>query len=79
MLKATGLTIRETLLYIFNLVLVTGTFPDDLKLAKVTPVYNAGDKSECGNYISQFNSDLKVDNELAFLSSGSRLLKSMEA
>ncbi len=38
---------------------------------KETPIYNV--------YIRLFNSDLKVDNELAFLSPGSRLLKLMEA
>ncbi len=38
LLKAARLTIKEILLYIFSFVLVTGTFPDDLELAKVTPV-----------------------------------------
>ena len=50
LLKAAGYTINESLLYIFNLVLATGIFPDELKMAKVTPIYKEGDKSNCGNY-----------------------------
>ena len=37
LLKAAGQSICETLLYIFNLILETGIFPEDLKQAKVTP------------------------------------------
>jgi hypothetical protein len=37
-------------LHVFNLVLKTGTFPEELKLAKVIPIYKEGDKAECGNY-----------------------------
>ena len=50
LLKPAGQSICETLLYIFNLVLETGIFPEDLKQAKVTPVFKADDKSDCGNY-----------------------------
>ena len=50
LLKTAGYTIYESLLYIFNLVLVTGIFPDDLKQSRVTPIFKDGDKSECGNY-----------------------------
>ena len=50
LLKAAGQSICETLLYIFNLILETGIFPEDLKQAKVTPVFKADDKSDCGNY-----------------------------
>ena len=48
-LKAAEYTINETLLYIFNLVLATGIFPDDFKIAKVTPIYKDGDKCESEN------------------------------
>jgi hypothetical protein len=48
--KAAGYTINESLLFIFNLALVTGIFRDELKMAKVTPIYKEGDKSNCGNY-----------------------------
>ena len=37
---------NETLLYTFNLVLGTGIFPNDFKIAKLTPVYQDGDKCE---------------------------------
>jgi hypothetical protein len=50
LLKAAGYTIYESLLYIFNLVLVTGIFPDDLKQSRVTPIFKDGDKSEFGNF-----------------------------
>ena len=50
LLKAAGQSICETLLYIFNLILETGIFPEDLKQAKVTPVFKADNKSDCGNY-----------------------------
>ena len=39
LLKAAGNSIIESLTYLFNLVLNTGIFPDDMKLAKVTPIY----------------------------------------
>ena len=42
--------VYESLLYIFNFVLVTGIFPDDLKQSRVTPIFKDGDNSECGNY-----------------------------
>ena len=31
--------LREPLIYLFNLLIVKGIFPDDLKIAKVTPIY----------------------------------------
>ena len=35
---------------IFNCCLTTGTFPDDWKLAKVTPIFKQGDRSDMNNY-----------------------------
>ena len=35
---------------IYNCSLVTGIFPDDWKLARVSPIYKSGDKQQCGNY-----------------------------
>ena len=35
---------------IFNCCLTTGTFPDDWKLAKVTPMFKQGDRSDMNNY-----------------------------
>ena len=47
LLIAAGETIVNSLTYIFNLPINTGIFPDNLKLAKVTPIYKSGDKTEC--------------------------------
>ena len=35
---------------IFNLSLEQAIFPDDLKIARVTPVFKAGNENEVGNY-----------------------------
>ncbi len=43
-------TILESLHYIFNLSLNTGVFPNDWKIARVTPIYKSEDKTDCGNY-----------------------------
>ena len=40
----------ELLIYLFQLSLEKGIFPDDLKIAKVTPVYKTGDNSDRSNY-----------------------------
>ena len=40
----------ETLIYLFQLSLEKRVFLDDLKIAKVTPVYKAGDHSDISNY-----------------------------
>ena len=40
----------ERLQYLFNLSIEKGIFPDDLKIAKVTPIYKADDKSDLTNY-----------------------------
>ena len=50
LLKAAGDSIIESLMYLFNLLLNTGIFPDDMKLAKVTPIYKSGERTNCGNY-----------------------------
>ena len=38
------------LLNIFNLSLEKGIFPDELKTARVTPIYKTGDENDFGNY-----------------------------
>ena len=40
----------EPLSYLFRLSLEKGVFPDDLKIAKVTLIYKAGDNSDVSNY-----------------------------
>ena len=40
----------KPLLHIFRLSLEEKTFPDDLKTAKVTPIFKAGDENDFGNY-----------------------------
>ena len=42
----------EPLKYLLNPSIEKGIFPDDLKIAKVTPIYKAGDKSDLSNYSS---------------------------
>ena len=37
-------------MYIFNLSLAKGILPDDLKIARVTPVFKAGNENEVGDY-----------------------------
>ena len=46
----------------------TRIFPYDLKLAKVTLIYNSGDKTECGNYlpISVISAVAKVFEKLVY-------------
>ena len=38
------------LTFIYNCSLATGIFPDDWKVARISPIYKSGDKQECGNY-----------------------------
>ena len=50
LLKEAAGYIHKPLTYIFNLSLETGHFPEALKVAKVTPIYKKGPKSDPGNY-----------------------------
>ena len=49
LLKDTSDVIAQPLPNIFNISLQTGIFPDDWKIAKVSPVYKEGSKTDCGN------------------------------
>ena len=42
--------IEPILLYVFDLSINEGNFPNSLKIAKVTPVYKCGDSCEVSNY-----------------------------
>ena len=50
LLKKIVHTIKGPLTYIFNRSLSTGIFPDLMKIAKVLPLFKAGEKTLCGNY-----------------------------
>ena len=43
-------TISKPLCHIYNMSMNEGIFPDKLKIARVTPIYKKGDKSEVSNY-----------------------------
>ena len=45
LLKDAGDTISESLANIFKLSLLSGIFPDDWKLARITPIYKDGSKT----------------------------------
>ena len=49
-LKKCFSSLFEPLKYLFNLLTKKGIFPDDLKVAKETPIYKTGDKSDLSNY-----------------------------
>ena len=42
--------LHKPLLHFFNLSIIKGICPDDLKIARVTPVFKGGDDKELGNY-----------------------------
>lgn len=50
LLKATILYVISPVTYIINQSLLTGIIPDELKIAKVIPIYKAADKSSLCNY-----------------------------
>ena len=50
LLKATADIIAPSLTYIFKLSMTKGIFPQDLKVAKVTPLFKSGAKDQVENY-----------------------------
>ena len=68
LLKDAAHNIAGPLVDIFNLSLRTGIFPDDWKLAKVTPVFKDGNRNICGNYrpISVISVVAKVFEKLVY-------------
>ena len=50
MLKTAFLYVADVLTSLINLCLKRGTFPDCLKIAKITPVFKGGNKNDLGNY-----------------------------
>ena len=51
-LKTYSKSLSKPLSELINLSFAQGKFPTILKIAKATPIYEKGDKSECGNYRS---------------------------
>ena len=50
LLRDAACFVCKPLTYVFNLSLETGIYPQALKIAKVTPIYKKGPKSDPGNY-----------------------------
>ncbi len=50
LLKLASPIVCDSLAYICNLSLLTSTFPSKWKVAKVTPIFKAGDKDDVNNY-----------------------------
>ena len=50
LLKIAAEIVSPSLTYIFNLSLETGIFPQDWKIAKVSPIFKKGDKTDIDNY-----------------------------
>ena len=50
LLKDISDVIAQPLANIFNLSPQTGIFPDDWKIAKISPAFKEGNKTDCGNY-----------------------------
>ena len=50
LLKVAANIIAPSLTYIFNLSLTKGIFPQDLNIAKVTPIFKSGAKDQVENY-----------------------------
>lgn len=49
-IKRVAPLISDVLSYLVNLMFTTGVFPDDLKIAKVCPIYKSGNRMEMSNY-----------------------------
>ena len=50
LLKLSAPIISKCVTHMINQSITCGFFPDDLKIAKVTPIYKKGDRSDPGNY-----------------------------
>ncbi len=50
LMKATIKNTAHPLTHLFNLSLVSGIVPDDMKISKVVPIFKSGDKTKFTNY-----------------------------
>ena len=67
-IKYIATTIANPISFVLNQCLTIGSFPDNLKIAKVCPVYKSGTKSELSNYrpISILNGFSKIFEKIIY-------------
>ncbi len=68
LIKDAAGTINRSLTVIFNKSIISGIFPDDLKIAVLSPIFKGGDRSSCGNYrpISVLSVIAKILEKIVF-------------
>ena len=68
-LKDGSSVISKLLTHIINLSITTGSIPDDLKMARIVPLYNKNSKTHVGNYrpISVLSVISKVFEKVVFM------------
>ena len=67
-LKASVPFLLSQLTYIFNKILLSGTFPDWLKYSEIQPLFKKGKKTEIANYhpISLLSSFSKITEKIIY-------------
>ena len=68
LIKDAAGVISRSLTIIFNKSIISGIFPEDLKIAVLSPIFKKGDRSSCGNYrpISVLSVIAKILEKIAF-------------
>jgi hypothetical protein len=67
-IKGVAGIISESLSIIFNKSLISGIFPDDIKSARVAPIFKSGERSDANNYrpISVLSVLAKIFEKIVF-------------